>query len=113
MYYQPTPTYQQPMVHAGAYGNQGYEQGVAYPHNAAYSYSVPPYGQPGAAVYQNPYMTAQNTAAGVMGTDGTAVPNHFVSSTATGYTVPAPYGGNMFSYDPSGGASASAAGKQG
>lgn len=100
------------MVQPGAYGNPGYGQGVTYPHNAVYSYSVPPYGQPGPAVYQNPYVTAQNTAAGVMATDGTSVPNHYVSSTVPGYTVPAPYGSNMVSYDPSGGTSSSAASKQ-
>jgi hypothetical protein len=101
------------MVQAGAYGNQGYGQEVSYHHNAAYSYSVPPYGQPSATVYQNPYVTAQSTASGVMATDGTAMPNHFVSSTVPGYTVPAHYGGYVAPYGPSGGASASAAGNQG
>lgn len=112
MYHQPAAPYQQPGVQGGAYGSQGYGQGVAYPHNAVYSYSVPTYGQPGPAVYQNHYVTPQNPAAGMMATDGTTAPNHYVGSTVSGYGVPVQYGGNMVSYDPSGGASAPAIGKQ-
>ncbi|KAJ4790623.1 FLX-like protein [Rhynchospora pubera] len=113
MYHQPSATYQQPPVQAVAYGSQGYGQPVAYPHSGVYSYSVPQYSQAGPTVYQNPYAPAQNPAAGVMATDGTTVANHYASSTAVGYTVPVQYGGGVTYYDPSGEASASAAGKQG